>query len=211
MTQKIPSNKEELFLRRVGAVNQVTVWPAEKLSVMGSQTAPAPVELGLPAQFRTGAGWQLSHPSLRTGEVVTWNWAYKDWFSGGDGLSTYYFRDETLLDAIAQVFSRLVPVREGNGPALDYEYHVAGNRDGATAQSLPSGGLPGLLFYASPSGAEQFLALYNLHKGNEAEGTFSSVHIHEIVQVEVADKEAFRMRLFKAHQAAVHYRREFWS
>lgn len=201
-TPEIASSTIAPFIKRIGAITQVAV-------VASAQTAGAKLEpvaaenlRVLPTEFHAGTNWYLTHYSLASDEQITLNWQYKHWFDEGDGLSTYYFRDEDLLDDIARVFSRLVPVREGSGPELDYEYHISDAKNSATAV------LPSLLFYTSTSGKSQFLALYNRHDADPSTGQLSSVSVYEIVQVELAEVETLRMRLFKAHQAAIRYRRE---
>lgn len=202
--ESTPSTQSPLFAR-LGAITDVTVFASDP----DASPETAPVTEGapcpLPTQFYSGPKWHLKHNSLTSAEQVTLNWQYQDWFSGGDGLSTYYFRDEDLLDDIARVFSRLAPVREGNGPEPDYEYHISGS------DNLPTAVLPGLLFYTSASGNAQFLALYNRHDAAPANGLLPSASVYEIVQLEMVDVEIIRMRLLKAHQAAVRYRRESWS
>ena len=192
-------NEAPLF-RRVGPIERVTVQRHEV------ETAPLVAggeNLALPTTFYAPADWHLTHTSFTSHESACWNWQYKEWFGGG--LSTYYLHDEALLDAIACLFSRLVPVRTGDAPAQDYEYRVA------TTSGTPSDVLPGLLFYTSAAGEAQFLALYNQHDAEFRQGIGAAVSIHEIVQEELADAAAFRLKLHRAQQAAIRYRKEFWS
>lgn len=203
--QTTPSHEAPLF-RRIGPIEQVTVQVrASEIASPANPLAVGGESLTLPANFPAGTDWHLTHRSLTGDEPVCWNWEYKGWFSEGGGLSTYYLHDEALLDTIARLFSRLVPVRTGDAPAQDYEYRVA------TDSGVPSDVLPGLLFYTSASGEAQFLALYNQHDAEPRQGIGASVSIHEIVQVEIADAEAFRLKLYGAQQAAIRYRRKFWS
>lgn len=198
------STQSPLFTR-LGAITRVTVYASAPDASAAAEAVAEGNPHMLPTQFYSGPKWQLTHHSLTSDEQITWNWQYQDWFSGGDGLSTYYFRDEYLLDDIARVFARLAPVREGNGPEPDYEYRVS------DSQNAPTAVLPGLLFYTSASGNAQFLALYNRHDADPTKGLLPSVSVYEIVQLEMADVETIRLRLFKAHQAAVRYRREHWG
>jgi hypothetical protein len=199
----LPGHEAPLF-RRVGPIERVTVHLSGTVSQPTATPAqPSDSAQPLPAQFHPAPDWHLTHRSLTSEEVVAWNWQYKEWFAAGGGLSTYYLHDEALLDTIARLFSRLVPVRTGDAPAQDYEYRVA------AGSGAPSDVLPGLLFYTSASGEAQFLALYNQYDAEPRQA--ASVSIHEIVQVEIADAEAFRMKLYGAQQAAIRYRKKFWS
>jgi hypothetical protein len=199
MPETMPHNEAPLF-RRLGPIGQVTVqWPGAEPALAGGDN------LMLPTKFYPTADWSLTHSSLTSDERVAWNWQYKGWFSSGSGLSTYYLHDEALLDTIASVFSRLVAVRTGEAPAQDYEYHVE------AGPNAPSAVLPGLLYYTSASGEAQFLALYNQHDAEPRQGIRAAVSIHEIVQVAMADAEAFRMKLYGAQQAAIRYRKKSWS
>lgn len=199
-----PSAQSPLFTR-LGAIMHVTVF-ASAPALDTVTPAPEGNRHSLPTHFNSGPQWQLQHHSLTSAEQITLNWQYQEWFSGGDGLSTYYFRDEDLLDDIARVFSRLAPVRESYGPELDYEYRVVSG-----PEKTPTAVLPSLLFYTSASGDAQFLALYNRFDADSANDRLPSVSIYEIVQLEPVDVETIRLRLLKAHQAAVRYRRELWG
>lgn len=198
------STPSPLFTR-LGAIAHVTVFASAPGDGAATEAAAAGNLRTLPTQFYSGPKWHLTHDSLTSDEQTTLNWQYQEWFSGGDGLSTYYFRDENLLNNIASVFSRLAPIREGDGPEPDYEYRVS------DPQNAPTAVLPGLLFYTSASGNAQFLALYNRNDADPTTGLLPSVSVYEIVQVALTDVETIRTRLFGAHQAAVRYRREHWS